>query len=294
MTQRLIIDGSLRRSAFTLQVQLDLGLDQPVGLQGVTGAGKTTLLRIIAGLEPDFTGHLQWGARVWTDSAKGISVPTHQRQLGVVFQDARLLPEMTVSQNLRFAVARAPSELSQHQLATIAEDFHVGDLMARPVEALSGGERQRVSLVQALLRRPQLLLLDEPLSANDRYHRRQVASQLSDWIRREQVPLICVSHSTDELNLLTHTTLRMDSGRVVAQGATSDMLESATARAHMAAKILEVDKTRGEVKFQWDSLEDATGSAAWKPGDRIFVGYQPELSSEVGAPLKPESEEDQH
>ena len=111
MTQRLIIDGCLRRSGFTLEVQLDIGLDQAVGLQGATGAGKTTLLRIMAGLEPGFIGRLQCGDSIWHDSAKGVSLPAHLRRLGVVFQDARLLPGRTVEHNLVFAVQRSPFKI---------------------------------------------------------------------------------------------------------------------------------------------------------------------------------------
>lgn len=293
MTRRLIVDGSIRRSAFTLQVRLDVDLDQPMGLQGVTGAGKTTLLRIIAGLEPDFIGHVQWDARVWSDTANGINVPTYQRRLGVVFQDARLLPGLTVLENLRFALKRSPSKMTAPQLAAMADAFYIGDLMARPIDALSGGERQRVSLVQALLRRPQLLLLDEPLSANDRDHRRKVALRLSEWLQTEQVPLIFVSHSLQELNLLTQTILQMDAGRIVAQGPAENMLKPKTADTHFPALVLGVNETLGHVTIQCALGSTDSGIRALKPGDRVEVSRQTAQTSDIGAPLKPQSEQDE-
>lgn len=293
MTRRLIVDGSIRRSAFTLQVRLDVDLDQPMGLQGVTGAGKTTLLRIIAGLEPDFIGHVQWDARVWSDTANGINVPTYQRRLGVVFQDARLLPGLTVLENLRFALKRSPSRMTAPQLAAMADAFYIGDLMARPIDALSGGERQRVSLVQALLRRPQLLLLDEPLSANDREHRRKVALRLSEWLQTERVPLIFVSHSLHELNLLTQTILQMDAGRIVAQGPAENMLKPETAHTHFPALVLGVNETLGHVTIRCAPGSSDSGIPALKPGDRVEVSRQTAQTSDIGAPLKPESEQDE-
>lgn len=293
MTQRLIIDGRLVRSGFTLQVQIDIELDQAVGLQGVTGAGKTTLLRIIAGLEPDFIGHLQCGASVWHDRAGGISVPAHLRRLGVVFQDARLLPGRTVLHNLRFAVERSGSNLAENQLATLTKDFHVDGLIDQPVDTLSGGERQRVSLVQALLTRPQLLLLDEPLSANDPEHRGQVAARLSEWLLREKVPLIYISHSSDELHLLTQTILRMEAGRIVARGASADMLKQMSGHAVAAAIVLEVDESNGRVTLQWQQPAAGAGLANFSPGDRVSVRHEPEQALDFGASLQPQTQQDQ-
>ena len=172
MSNQLIIRGCLERARFTLDLDLCIDLNEPLGIMGATGAGKTTLLRVIAGLEPDFTGSVTFCGEVWRDGMMD-RVPTHQRGLGVVFQDSRLLPRRTVENNLHFAIQRAPAVDSRLDYATLMEALDLQHLLRESVDSLSGGERQRVGLARALLARPRLLLLDEPLSANDSAHRQQ-------------------------------------------------------------------------------------------------------------------------
>jgi len=194
--------------------------------------------------------------------------------------------------NLRFAMERSSSKLSVSQLATLANDFSIDGVLDHAVETLSGGEKQRVSLLQALLTRPKLLLLDEPLSANDLDHRRQVTTTLSQWLLTEGASLLYVSHSSDELQLLTRVMLRMASGRIIERGATVDMLAQMPARAAVAS-VLEVDGANGRVTLQWEQSHVGTRITDLSPGDRITVSREGEQGSAVGASLQPESEQDQ-
>ena len=194
--------------------------------------------------------------------------------------------------NLRFAMERSSSKLSGSQLATLANDFSIDGVLDHAVETLSGGEKQRVSLLQALLTRPKLLLLDEPLSANDLDHRRQVTTTLSQWLLTEEASLLYVSHSSDELQLLTRVMLRMASGRIIERGATADMLAQMPARAAVAS-VLEVDGANGRVTLQWEQSHVGTRITDLSPGDRITVSREGEQGSAVGASLQPQSEQDQ-
>ena len=228
MSNQLIIRGCLERVRFTLDLDLSIDLDEPLGIMGATGAGKTTLLRIIAGLEPDFTGSVAFCGDVWRDGMID-RVPTHQRGLGVAFQDSRLLPGRTVENNLNFAMQRARAVDSSLNYMTLVEALDLQHLLRESVDSLSGGERQRVALARALLARPRLLLLDEPLSANDSAHRQQVIAHLGDWMSAEGTPFIYVSHAAAELAKLTRQVLILDQGAVRALGKTGALLEAGNA-----------------------------------------------------------------
>ncbi|MEQ8660755.1 MAG: ATP-binding cassette domain-containing protein, partial [Gammaproteobacteria bacterium] len=148
---QLALDVTLTRADFTLAVAATLALDGITAVFGPSGAGKSTLLRAIAGLEREACGRIAFRDETWLDSAAGCCVRPHRRGIGYVFQDAQLLPFLSVAGNLRYAARRAPRGNDGPAFAAVVAAFDLAALLARAVRTLSGGERQRVAIARALL-----------------------------------------------------------------------------------------------------------------------------------------------
>ena len=218
----LTLNARLQQGNFVLEVDDTLQLSGVTGVLGGNGAGKTTLLRVLAGLEPAAKGRVQFGAVCWQDSGEGRWVPPHKRRVGLVFQDARLFPHLTVAGNLDFASQRASSNTVSRDevVAALALD----NLMSRTTEGLSGGERQRVALARALMSSPQLLLLDEPLAAADMGLRADLLPYLRRVIEQFTIPTLYVAHALDELTQLADQLLVIREGRWIAHGPVADIV----------------------------------------------------------------------
>ena len=295
MSHQLIVEGCLERDRFTLELDLKVDLSEALGIMGATGAGKTTLLRVIAGLEPDFLGRVEFCGEIWHDGNRSNRVPTHQRGLGVVFQDGRLLPDRTVESNLAFAQQRAPSVNDRLRYETLTEALDLHHLLAEPAETLSGGERQRVALARALLARPRLLLMDEPLAANDATHRQQLVAHLTKWLPAENIPLVYVSHAANELVQLTQQLVLLEEGAVVAQGPTAGLLDASSSLTQsavqpMTAVVTAIDSESGTTTLQ---LADDSVAGELALGERVVLQREPTDASDLGASLQPEPEENQ-
>jgi molybdate transport system ATP-binding protein len=294
MSHQLIIKGSLRRARFRLDLDLGVDLSKPLGIMGATGAGKTTLLRVIAGLERDFLGRVEFCGEVWHDGDHSDQVPTHRRSLGVVFQDGRLLPGRTVGSNLAFAQQRARNVNAVVSYDALTEALDLNHLLSESVEELSGGERQRVALARALLARPRLLLLDEPLAANDAAHRQQLMAHLAEWLSAEAIPLVYVSHAAHELAQLTRQLIVLERGTVTEQGQTHVLLEAQSEAPireirPVAAVVVSTDAEHSTATLQLD--HDAAGAVV--PGERVLLQRELTEDSGLGAALQPQPEEDQ-
>ncbi|MEH2473996.1 molybdate transport system ATP-binding protein [Nitrobacteraceae bacterium AZCC 2161] len=188
------------------------------GLFGSSGAGKTSLISMIAGLVKPDRGIVAIDGDVLDDTAAGVHVPSHRRRIGYVFQDARLFPHLNVAQNLDYGrrmnrLARDPT-----QEGRIADLLDIGNLLDRRPGGLSGGERQRVALGRALLSRPRLLLLDEPLGALDEERKAEILPYLVRLRDEADVPMVYVSHDADEMRQLATQIVMLKRGCVAAFG----------------------------------------------------------------------------
>lgn len=218
----LVVSVSGSRGQFAYRWDFSTPLSGVTGIFGPSGAGKTSLLRVIAGLDSGAEGRIAMGDRVWLDSAKGLAVPVHRRKLGYVFQEGRLLPHLNVEGNLRFAARRAST--AADRFAEIVDGLELRELLHRDVSVLSGGERQRVAIARALMTEPALMIMDEPLSANDIARRQALLPYLRRVVRTFAIPTLYVSHSLDEIATLTDNLLVCRSGKIVAQGPTEALL----------------------------------------------------------------------
>jgi molybdate transport system ATP-binding protein len=187
-------------------------------LFGPSGAGKTSLVNMIAGLVTPGRGRIMYRGKLLFDAAGRVDVPPHRRQFGYVFQDGRLFPHLTVRGNLEYGRRMYRLKRDPGELERIVAMLDIGHLVDRRPGKLSGGERQRVAIGRALLMRPQLLLLDEPLASLDAARKAEIMPYLERLRDEAGVPMIYVSHQADDARRLATTVVRMEAGRIAAVG----------------------------------------------------------------------------
>lgn len=212
-----------RSSGFDLDVQIHIPSAGITALYGPTGSGKTTLLRCIAGLERGSkTDDIQinYSGAWWQKRNK--FVPPHERGIGYVFQDAKLLPHLNVQGNLDYARKRNRSG-QEADLNQIIDWLSLQQLLDKSVQQLSGGEIQQVAIARALATGPRLILMDEPLSALDQHARARILPLLSRLHEKLSIPIVYVSHTLEEITYLADKIILLDKGRVVASGSVFDL-----------------------------------------------------------------------
>lgn len=214
----------VRRGEFSLQADLALPGRGVSALFGHSGSGKTTILRAIAGLERHAGGYLEVNGETWQDDARHLFVPPHRRAVGYVFQEASLFPHLSVQGNLDFARKRARAADSDTMMAHALSLLGIAHLLERRATELSGGERQRVAIARALLTRPRLLLLDEPLASLDGKRKEEVLPYLERLQEELDIPMLYVSHSTEEVARLADHVVLLDAGQVLASGPAAETL----------------------------------------------------------------------
>ena len=208
---------------FALDVAFEGPADGTTILFGPSGAGKSATLAAIAGLSQPASARIALGGRVLTDTAARLRVPAERRRIGIVHQEARLFPHMPVRRNLLYGWRRTRAE-KRIGFDEMVDVLAIRHLLDRRPHDLSGGERQRVAIGRAMLSQPDLLLLDEPVSALDEGRRGDVLAFVQDLKRRYALPMVYVTHSADEARLLGDVVVRLEAGRVVGIGTPDAML----------------------------------------------------------------------
>ena len=223
-----------------LSIHTTIPAGELVALFGESGAGKTTLLRILAGLGTPDKGLIKFGSTVWFDSEKKINIPPQLRNISLMFQDYALFPNMTVEQNIQFAQP-GKDQLKVNELLAL---FGLTEFRKRKPTGLSGGQKQRVALARALARKPQLLLLDEPLSALDAEMRIALQDEIAQAHQLLGVTTIMVSHDLNEVFRLATQVLCIENGSITRTGSPEEVFSdsSISGKVQITGQIARIEK----------------------------------------------------
>jgi len=221
------------------QMNLDINLDIKKGdfiaLTGLSGSGKTTLLRILAGLE-DANGSIRIDDEIWLD--KNSVLPPQKRKIGFVFQDYALFDNMTVEKNLLYVCN------DKKLAAKLLHMTELSELKNRYPNSLSGGQKQRVSLCRAMMNKPKLLLMDEPLSALDPYMRIKLQNEILGLHKEFNITTIMVSHDPSEIYRLSSRVIVLNLGKIIDDGKPKDILlkTSGSQKFSFEGELLDIKK----------------------------------------------------
>ncbi len=203
-----------------LDIKLQIEDGEFITIEGHSGAGKTTILRLIAGLLKPENGKIDVSGNLWYDASSNIYLPPQKRNVGFVFQDYTLFPNMTILQNLEYAVNDKSDNSSIKEIIDITE---LNELKDRYPNTLSGGQKQRAALARAIIRRPNILLLDEPLSALDTEMRLKLQDYILTVHKKYNLTTILVSHDISEIFKMSDRVVRLNKGKIVSEGKASNV-----------------------------------------------------------------------
>ncbi len=264
-----------KRADYIVEAEFTVPDKGVLGIFGHSGSGKTTLLRCLAGLEKDVLGHIEINGEVWLDESKNIS--SQQRNIAYVFQEGRLFPHLTVAKNMQYgadrcqgcntvSVAENNNGVDRDHLLALLNLCH---LLSRYPHQLSGGEKQRVAIGRALLKKPQMLLLDEPLASLDEKRKQEILPYLESLHDDLNIPILYVSHNLDEMLRLCDYMLVMEQGQLIFNGNIHDALVSPgspLATIENAAMILEGTVSKLEKDFDISTVHTINGNQFQVPG----------------------------
>lgn len=268
----LTVDALIRRDEFTLDVEFEVATGEVLGVLGPNGAGKSTVLRALAGLTPLTGGSIRLGGVVLDDAASDTFVPPADRPVGLVFQSYRLFPHLDVLDNVAFAprtqgFSRAEARA---RAGALLDRFDLTSLAHRRPGQVSGGQAQRVALARALAASPQLLLLDEPLSALDARTRLDVRTQLRQHLSDFAGPVLIVTHDPLEAMVLADRLLVIEDGRVVQSGAPAAVATRPATQ--YVAQLVGLNLWPGRLGTQRRVALDSGGEITVTPVDGLAPG----------------------
>ncbi len=280
------------QGGFSLDAQFECGAGV-TALFGRSGSGKTTLVNAVAGLTHARKGRIVFDGETLFDSAQGIHVRAGRRHFGYVFQEGRLFPHLTVRQNLIYSHWFDRRLSNERDVARVVDLLGIAALLQRRPAQLSGGEKQRVAIGRALLAKPRLLLLDEPLASLDAQRKDEILRYLRRLRDEMRIPMIYVSHSVEEVVQLADHVVLLAAGRVVASGTVEEVMGRPDLRstagvfeggAVIEARVKHIDAEDGVATLGFDGGELTVGNFDAQPGDSVRVRIR---AREVSIALEP-------
>lgn len=264
-------------ASFQLNVDAEIPQQGITAVFGPSGCGKTTLLRAMAGLENCDSGFFSLNEQVLQDD--NTFIPPHHRRIGYVFQESSLFPHLSVRGNLEYGYKRIPAGYKKPDFDHIVMMLGLKPFLSRKPMSLSGGEKQRVTIGRTLLTNPQILLMDEPLTGLDIQSKNEIYPFLLMLQRELKLPLLYVSHSTDEVARLADTLMLMEQGRIVAGGPVTEILtRSDLTLAHRsdAESIIVAEVSAHDERYRL-TLCDFAGGRFYVPLNSLKIGQEVRL-----------------
>jgi molybdate transport system ATP-binding protein len=228
------------RGPVRLHVKINFRPGELIVVFGDSGAGKTTLLRILAGLTMPDRGYIKMGSKVWLDTQSGINIPAQHRNIGFVFQDYALFPNMTVYENILYAQNRKERPLVDE----LIDKFGLTEFSSRRPEKLSGGQMQRVALARAFARKPDYLMLDEPLSALDSRTRILLQDEVLRIHEIQKTTTFLVSHDLTEVFRLAQKVLKLENGGISSIGRPDELFidNHISGKVQITGNVVKIEK----------------------------------------------------
>jgi molybdate transport system ATP-binding protein len=260
----LSVDIGARVGTLNIEARFDSVAGSITALHGRSGAGKTSIVNMIAGLTTPDSGRITLGDRVLFDSQSRTCLAPQDRRVGYVFQEDRLFPHLSVRRNLLYGEARARSTGSPLNFAEVVDMLGIDHLLDRQPHHLSGGEKQRIAIGRALLSGPDILLLDEPLANLDIERRADILPFIERLRDATGIPVLYVSHATEEIIRLADTVVMIADGRTIASGPVEDVMSRLDLRPltgrYEAGAVLNVSVAGHNLEDGLSELEFAGGT----------------------------------